>query len=85
MYTGTLARDWDALHAQGAAGQVDWRLVLGRVLPYVDVFTPSLEELLYMLAPGELLILKIISLQAIILGQFQVGLSNPDQPGKLIN
>lgn len=39
--------------AQGAAGQVDWPALLARVLPGVDVFTPSLEELLYMLAPGE--------------------------------
>jgi sugar/nucleoside kinase (ribokinase family) len=38
---------------QGPAGAVDWRALLARVLPYVDVFTPSLEELLYMLAPDE--------------------------------
>ncbi len=31
------------------AGQVDWRGVLEGVLPWVDVFTPSLEELLFML------------------------------------
>jgi sugar/nucleoside kinase (ribokinase family) len=30
-------------------GQVDWRLIMKRVLPYVDIFLPSIEELLYML------------------------------------
>ena len=41
----------------GPAGQVDWPRLLARVLPHVDIFAPSLEELLYMLAPekwGEL-------------------------------
>lgn len=37
----------------GPAGQVNWRRLLERVLPLVDVFAPSLEELLYMLAPEE--------------------------------
>lgn len=37
----------------GSSGQVDWPALLTRVLPQVDVFTPSLEELLYMLAPQE--------------------------------
>ena len=30
------------------AGQVDWREVLGQALPYVDVFAPSINELLFM-------------------------------------
>jgi sugar/nucleoside kinase (ribokinase family) len=30
-------------------GKADWRLIMKRVLPHVDVFLPSLEELLYML------------------------------------
>jgi sugar/nucleoside kinase (ribokinase family) len=30
-------------------GQADWAAILGRVLPYVDIFLPSLEELLFML------------------------------------
>lgn len=30
------------------AGQVDWRQVLGQALPFVDVFAPSLDELLLM-------------------------------------
>jgi len=37
----------------GPGGKVDWRRLLARVLPYVDIFVPSVEELLYMLAPGE--------------------------------
>jgi sugar/nucleoside kinase (ribokinase family) len=37
----------------GPAGQVDWTALLSRVLPHVDIFVPSLEELLYMLAPGQ--------------------------------
>lgn len=31
------------------AGKVDWRNILERVLPYVDVFLPSLVEILFML------------------------------------
>jgi sugar/nucleoside kinase (ribokinase family) len=31
------------------AGQVDWRALLRRVLPFVDAFLPSIEETLFML------------------------------------
>lgn len=31
------------------AGQVDWTSLLQRVLPLVDIFTPSIEELLFMI------------------------------------
>ncbi|MEC0260050.1 carbohydrate kinase family protein [Paenibacillus lautus] len=31
------------------AGHVDWREILRNVLPYVDLFLPSVEEILYML------------------------------------
>ena len=30
-------------------GQADWAAILARVLPYVDIFAPSIEELLFML------------------------------------
>jgi sugar/nucleoside kinase (ribokinase family) len=33
----------------GPSGQVNWRRVLERTLPYVDIFLPSLDELLFML------------------------------------
>jgi sugar/nucleoside kinase (ribokinase family) len=33
----------------GDAGQVDWRQLLEETLPLVDVFVPSIEELLFML------------------------------------
>ena len=33
----------------GPAGQVDWLAVLGACLPSVDIFLPSVEELLFML------------------------------------
>jgi sugar/nucleoside kinase (ribokinase family) len=35
----------------GPAGQVDWNGLLAALLPDVDVFMPSADELLYMLAP----------------------------------
>ncbi len=38
---------------RGPTGSVDWRRLLARVLPHVDLFAPSLEELLAMLAPDE--------------------------------
>jgi len=31
------------------AGKVDWRIILKNVLPWVDIYLPSLEETLYML------------------------------------
>jgi len=33
----------------GPSGQADWRAILARTLPYVDLFMPSGEELLFML------------------------------------
>jgi len=33
----------------GPSGQVNWPRVLERMLPYVDIFLPSLDELLFML------------------------------------
>jgi len=35
------------------AGKADWHKILTRVLPYVDVFLPSFEEILYMLHPDK--------------------------------
>jgi sugar/nucleoside kinase (ribokinase family) len=37
----------------GPSGRVDWRRVLERTLPYVDVFLPSLDELWFMLHRDE--------------------------------
>lgn len=34
---------------ESPAGKADWSAILRRVLPYVDVFAPSLDEILYML------------------------------------
>ncbi|HOQ73924.1 MAG TPA: carbohydrate kinase family protein [Limnochordia bacterium] len=36
-----------------ASGQVDWEKILQRTLPYVDLFLPSLEELLFMISRRE--------------------------------
>jgi sugar/nucleoside kinase (ribokinase family) len=41
--------DMCALDPDSDAGQVDWRVILANCLPSVDIFCPSLEELLYML------------------------------------
>lgn len=35
---------------EGPGGAVNWPRLLARVLPHVDIFTPSIEELLFMLA-----------------------------------
>src|SRR5690606_10240933 len=34
---------------QSATGRADWRKILGRTLPYTDIFIPSVEEILFML------------------------------------
>lgn len=41
--------DLAAVDEASEAAKVNWRLVLERVLPYVDFFVPSAEELCYML------------------------------------
>jgi len=33
------------------AGKADWQAILTEVLPFVDIFVPSIEELLFMLEP----------------------------------
>lgn len=35
------------------SGRVDWASVLSKVLPYVDVFVPSIEEIMFMLDRSE--------------------------------
>ncbi len=35
------------------AGRANWKIILERALPYVDVFLPSIEEILYMLRRDE--------------------------------
>jgi len=34
---------------QSPAGQADWRAILGQALPFVDLFSPSLDEIVFML------------------------------------
>lgn len=35
--------------AEGASGTVNWELLLQNVLPFVDIFVPSIEEILFIL------------------------------------
>lgn len=45
--------DMAMVDADSPAGKADWKKILERVLPYVDFFVPSLEELWFMLdRPG---------------------------------
>lgn len=41
--------DMAAVDAESPAGHADWRKILTNVLPYVDFFAPSIEELCFML------------------------------------
>lgn len=41
--------DMAAVDADSEAGRADWRAILCRVLPHVDFFVPSFEELCFML------------------------------------
>lgn len=36
------------------SGQINWAALLTEVLPHVDIFLPSLDEIVYMLAPGRM-------------------------------
>ena len=41
--------DMAAIDPQSDAGGADWRKICERVMPYTDLFVPSIEELLYIL------------------------------------
>ncbi|MBR4719102.1 MAG: carbohydrate kinase family protein [Lachnospiraceae bacterium] len=41
--------DLAAVDPDTEAGKADWKLILENTLPYVDIFVPSIEELLFML------------------------------------
>jgi sugar/nucleoside kinase (ribokinase family) len=47
----TVSLDLAKPDPESAAGRADWRAILTKSLPYVDVFLPSFEEILYMLQP----------------------------------
>lgn len=44
-----ISLDLSAVDAGSDAGRADWTKILKRALPYVDIFVPSVEELMYML------------------------------------
>lgn len=48
----TVSLDLARPDPDSAAGRVDWRTIFERSLPYVDIFLPSFEEILYMLRPA---------------------------------
>ena len=48
----TTSLDMAAPDAASAAGRADWVTILHKVMPYVDVFLPSIEEILFMLRRG---------------------------------
>ena len=41
--------DFTSIDENAETGKVDWLFVLGQLIPYVDFFVPSVEELCYML------------------------------------
>ncbi len=41
--------DLAALDPDTEAGRADWTAIMSKTLPYVDIFVPSIEELIYML------------------------------------
>ncbi|MEC0267249.1 carbohydrate kinase family protein [Paenibacillus anseongense] len=47
----TISLDMAKPDPESPASRVDWRVILERALPHVDVFLPSFEEILFMLHP----------------------------------
>lgn len=41
------------------SGKAPWRKILENILPYIDIFVPSVEETFYMLHPQEFLKMKV--------------------------
>ncbi len=48
-YGAAVSLDMAAVDPDSPAGKADWRGILTRVLPYVDIFVPSIEEICFML------------------------------------
>ena len=40
--------------ADSPSGRADWRAILRRCLPHIDIFVPSIEEIMFMLRPRDL-------------------------------
>jgi sugar/nucleoside kinase (ribokinase family) len=71
--------DMALVEPHSEAGQVDWLDYLARVLPYVDLFMPSFEEILFMLRRSEYLEFKQQSTKdvfSIVDGTVLSGLAN---------
>ncbi|MBN2775839.1 MAG: carbohydrate kinase family protein [Prolixibacteraceae bacterium] len=45
--------DFSLPDPESESGKVNWPVILGKTLPHVDVFVPSLEELLQTMMPGK--------------------------------
>lgn len=43
--------DFSLPDPESESGKVDWTLIMQKVLPYVDIFVPSLEELIQIIMP----------------------------------
>lgn len=46
-----ISLDMSQPDAASPAGKADWKSILTEVLPFVDIFAPSIEELVFMLEP----------------------------------
>lgn len=65
----------------GPSGRVDWRRVLERTLPHVDLFLPSLDEMIFMLRrdPSVPLAISDVAGELLVMGAGVVGLKVGDQ------
>jgi sugar/nucleoside kinase (ribokinase family) len=45
--------DFSLPDTQSESGKQDWLQIMKRILPYTDIFVPSLEEVLQIMMPGE--------------------------------
>ncbi len=50
----TTSMDMTLPDPDSESGRVDWASLLAEVLPHVDIFVPSLDEIVYMLAPDRM-------------------------------
>jgi len=45
--------DFSLPDPESESGKIDWPSIMQRILPYIDIFVPSLEEVLQIMQPGE--------------------------------
>lgn len=73
----TTSLDMSLPDPNSASGKVDWRPILRRVLPFVDLFCPSLDEFQFMMRTDESA--DVLAIEALRMGAKVVAIKRGDE------